>query len=178
MTISHSLLSEYWEQAKVSFQVWGRHFKKWWYFYLPVILAFSVFSMLYSVNINTSQSLKGKIFVTERNVLPDRRGEYVSFYWSGNIPYPKGTRFTKRVAGIPGDEVTVVGRDVFVNGNFVGKAKEQSKKGMPLEVIKPGKIPEGYLFVQGDHIDSLDSRYAICGLVNIKSVIGRSYLVF
>ena len=178
MVIQQNFLYEYWDRAKVSFRLWGIHLKRRWYFYVLPIFAFAVFHYFYMISVNVSQSLKGSFFITVRNVLPDKRGDYVSFFWLGDINYAKGVQFTKRVAGIAGDEVIVVGRNVFVNGNFIGMAKEVSKRGMPLEVIKPGRIPDGYIFVQGDHKDSLDSRYALCGLIDMKNVIGKSYLVF
>ena len=59
----------------------------------------------------------------------DREPSAHIFYWHGGGPYAPGTIFLKRVAGVAGDEISVQGREVFVNGKLVGTAKETSRAG-------------------------------------------------
>lgn len=60
--------------------------------------------------------------------------------------YPglRGQPFFKQVIGMAGDEVTVDGRDVYVNGQLVGPAKARTFDGRPLAPIHSAAIPEGH----------------------------------
>ena len=108
-----------------------------------------------------------------RCVFIERDG-YVSFTWAGGGPYPKGLGFVKIVKGIPGDVVTVQGRDFYVNGVKVATAKERSLKGQPLDLGPTGIIPPGHYFVWTPHKDSLDSRYQLTGWVKKEQITGRA----
>ena len=105
------------------------------------------------------------------------RGQFVLYRFEGAAvaDYPGLARqpFFKVVRGLPGDAVTVAGRDVFVAGEFVGRAKTQAFDGRPLAPIAPVVIPPGFLFVQGLGADSFDSRYAASGLVRHDQLLGR-----
>lgn len=106
-----------------------------------------------------------------------RRGEFVLYRFEGSAvnEYPGLARqpFFKIVRGLPGDEVRVEGRHVFVGGELVGIAKIRTFDGRPLDPIAPGVIPPGTLFVQGLGPDSFDSRYASSGLVRQDQLLGR-----
>jgi conjugal transfer pilin signal peptidase TrbI len=105
------------------------------------------------------------------------RGQFVLYRFEGSAvaDYPglAGQPFFKVVRGLPGDAVTVSGRDVFVAGDYVGTAKAQAFDGRPLAPIAPVVIPPGFLFVQGLGADSFDSRYAASGLVHHDQLLGR-----
>jgi conjugal transfer pilin signal peptidase TrbI len=106
-----------------------------------------------------------------------QRGEFVLYRFEGSAiaQYPGLARqpFFKIVRGLPGDEVRVEGRNVFVGGERVGIAKTRTFDGRPLDPIAPGVIPPGTLFVQGLGPDSFDSRYAASGLVRHDQLLGR-----
>jgi conjugal transfer pilin signal peptidase TrbI len=106
-----------------------------------------------------------------------QRGQFILYRFEGAAvaDYPGLARqpFFKIVRGLPGDAVTVAGRDVFVAGEFVGSAKERAFDGRPLAPIAPVVIPPGLLFVQGLGADSFDSRYAASGLVRRDQLLGR-----
>ena len=103
------------------------------------------------------------------------RGDLIVYTFEGQAAerdYP-GLRhqpFFKRIAGIPGDAVTVRDREVFVNGVRVGRAKTQTFDRRPLEPIDSTVIPPGFLYVQGTSPDSFDSRYRSSGLVRQQDV--------
>jgi len=105
------------------------------------------------------------------------RGQFVLYRFEGPAvaDYPGLARqpFFKIVRGLPGDAVTVSGRDVFVGGEFVGRAKDRAFDGRPLAPIASVVIPPGFLFVQGLGADSFDSRYAASGLVRHDQLLGR-----
>jgi len=89
----------------------------------------------------------------------------------------KGDGFIKYMVGVAGDRIEVVGRDVFLQTRqgrvYVGRAKEASRHGVPLQPIRPQTIPQGFVYVWAPHVDALDSRYAAMGLVPVSSFVGR-----
>jgi conjugal transfer pilin signal peptidase TrbI len=107
-----------------------------------------------------------------------RRGDIVSFRWHGAGPYGAGMPFLKQVIGLPGDVVTVDGRDMYVNGEKVSTAKEYSTRGVPLAVGMTGVIPEGRFYVHAPNPNSLDSRYLLTGWVPQEAVLGKAVLLF
>jgi type IV secretory pathway protease TraF len=69
------------------------------------------------------------------------------------------------------------GLDFFCGERFLGRAKEKTRKGVPLEPARAqGVIPPGMAFMVGDNKDSFDSRYF--GLVNKKSFVSRANGIF
>jgi conjugal transfer pilin signal peptidase TrbI len=103
------------------------------------------------------------------------RGDLVLYSFEGQASvadYPglRGQPFFKRVVGLPGDAVTVTGREVFVNGFAVGRAKTHTFDRRPLDPIEATVIPPGFLYVQGTSPDSFDSRYRSSGLVRQSDV--------
>lgn len=103
-----------------------------------------------------------------------KRGDIVIF------PYPldQNSDLIKRVIGIGGDEIQIIGETVYINGT-----EEQSdylyfdpSLLSPPENIKV-EIPEGKLWVMGDNRrNSKDSRY--WGFVDESKLKGRASLVF
>ncbi|HEV2523950.1 MAG TPA: S26 family signal peptidase, partial [Gammaproteobacteria bacterium] len=61
---------------------------------------------------------------------------------------------------------------------YIAAVKSYSEAGLPLNPIPPGIIPQGYLFVQGTHPDSFDSRYEAFGLIPVSRVLARAYPLF
>lgn len=162
----------------VSFQRWFLHLRRRWYFYAIPAAAISVFLHYFSFGFNTTGSMNDKLFIISHGTLPERN-KAATFYWQREGFYPKGSKFTKWVVGIPGDRIRVEGKLVYVNDQLVGEAQTFSKRtGIVLKIIQPGVIPEGYYFVKGDHNDSLDSRYQNAGLISKDQFIGRAYAIF
>ncbi len=153
------------------------HLRHWSIAYLVVAAAAILFETHFALGLNSSESLPNRVFLIHKGELP-ARGQYVAFRWSGGGPYPAGVTFVKILAGVPGDIVTRVHRDFFVNGEFVGTAKTQSRLGVPLEVGPTGALPLGRYYVRAPHPDSLDSRYQLTGWVAESQMIGRAYALF
>jgi len=123
-----------------------------------------------------------------------RPGEFVEFRTRDLRPYyPAGTLFTKEIAAVPGDRLTRLGRDFYINGRYVASGRETDSQGRPAHLFTPpsvpvplstglawngicrealaNRVPDGALFVLGTHERSFDSRY--WGLVGSEEIIGR-----
>lgn len=113
---------------------------------------------------------------------PLQRGDFIVYQFDGaaqrTYPGLRAQPFFKQVRGMPGDRVTVVGRQVFVNGVPVGVAKTHTFDRRPLAPIAETVIPPGCYYVQGTHPDSFDSRYRESGLVRADQVIGKVIPLF
>ncbi len=130
------------------------------------------------------------------------RGDVMVFRFPSN---PK-VNFIKRVVGLPGDELKIVGRNVYINGTklaqtLADEAHQTRDTGRGyvsnryLEQLGDvthdillrrggrgskgfeGKVPEGHYFVLGDNRDnSRDSRY--WGFVPNKNLVGRAFFIW
>ncbi|WP_298435685.1 conjugative transfer signal peptidase TraF [Ottowia sp.] len=162
----------------------GHHMRRRWYIYLPV---FGIWALAYvrlffdatprvPVLFNWTPSLPYKLAVLHSGSSPLRRGDFVVFAFAGSgardYPGLAGQPFFKIVRGLPGDTVTVDGREVRINGEPVGVAKTHTFDRRPLDPIAAGVIPPGCYYVQGLSPDSFDSRYRQSGLVRAEQVIG------
>jgi signal peptidase I len=113
-----------------------------------------------------------------------KRGEVVVF----NSP-ADGTRLVKRVVGLPGDIVEMVGERLYINGKPLQYEVEDGRLieslGQHRHAVQfipgvaamrdfgPFTIPAGEYFMLGDNRDnSADSRYF--GTVRLDQILGRS----
>ena len=160
------------------------HARRRWYLYLPV---FAIWGLAYTrlfldptprvpLLFNWTPSLPYRAALLQYGPHTLQRGDFIVFAFAGEAQshYPglRGQPFFKIVRGVPGDVVTVTGRQVAVNGQSVGVAKTQAYDRRPLSPIAPTVIPPGHYYVQGTHPDSFDSRYRESGLVRAEQVIG------
>ena len=167
-----------------------RHMRVRWYLYLPV---FAVWAFAYArvfidptprvpVLFNWTPSLPYSVALVQYGPHTLQRGDYVVFAFAGEAQsaYPglHGQPFFKIVRGMPGDVVTVEGRVVAINGEFVGQAKAHTYDRRPLEPIAATVIPPGHYYVQGTSPDSFDSRYRASGLVRAEQVLGTVVPLF
>lgn len=167
-----------------------RHMRVRWYLYLPV---FTVWGFAYirmftdptprvPLLFNWTPSLPYRVALMQYGPHKLQRGDYIVFAFDGEAQanYPGLSRqpFFKIVRGLPGDVVTVSGRTVAVNGQFVGIAKTHAFDRRPLDPIAPSVIPPGYYYVQGTSADSFDSRYRSSGLVRTEQVLGTVLPLF
>jgi signal peptidase I len=135
------------------------------------------------------------------NHTPDR-GDIIVFRWPPNTSYD----FIKRVIGLPGDKISYVDKELFVNGKKIPQVflknstaedesgdewqaleKEEDLEGIKHHIfinsLKPSQnyhdiiVPEGMYFVMGDNRDdSADSRF--WGFVPEKNIVGKAILVW
>lgn len=161
-----------------------RHMRRRWYLYLPV---FGIWTLAYMrlffdatprvpVLFNWTPSLPYKVALLHSGQHALRRGDFIVFAFAGNgardYPGLAGQPIFKMVRGLPGDTITVDGREVRINDELVGIAKTHAFDRRPLEPIASGVIPPGCYYVQGLSPDSFDSRYRASGLVRAEQVIG------
>ncbi|WP_226002377.1 signal peptidase I [Paenibacillus sp. BJ-4] len=98
--------------------------------------------------------------------------------------------FIKRVIGVAGDKIQYQGDNLYVNGKKVeesyiqGAIQAAHAKGelynnvdFPNGTITDSKVPEGYIFVMGDHRNNSRDSRAI-GFVSIKDIVGRADVIF
>jgi conjugal transfer pilin signal peptidase TrbI len=153
------------------------HLRRWVLAYLLLAVAWSFLCSHFRLGLNTSPSLPHTLFLIHKGA-PPQHGDYVAFRWPGGGPYPAGVSFVKIVAGMPGDAVTRVEREFFVNGVTMGTAKTVSRRGEPLAPGPTGILPAGRYYVRAPHPDSLDSRYRLTGWIDASQIIGRAYALF
>jgi conjugal transfer pilin signal peptidase TrbI len=149
-----------------------------WYAYLPIALVWLVAQ--HYLLFNWTASLPYFVVWLRPSTNSFARGDLIVYRYDGDelMQLKKGQRFFKRVAGIPGDRVTVADRRVLINGIDVGIAKQYTLDGHRLEPLSPGVIPAGYFYVQGTHEMSFDSRYRTSGLVHVSQIVGKVAVIF
>ena len=110
-----------------------------------------------------------------------KRGDVVVFIF----PMDRSKDFIKRVIGLPGDEIKIVNKKVYVNGRpFVDPPGVQHTDPnilpasvSPRDNFGPIKVPPGKIFVMGDNRDqSFDSRF--WGFVPLKDVKGKAFIIY
>jgi signal peptidase I len=114
------------------------------------------------------------------NIRDPRRGDVIVFEY----PEDPSKDFIKRVIGVPGDEVQVINKRVYVNGNpydnphEVHKEKELfPKEQNPRDNFGPVRVPENSYFVMGDNRDrSYDSRF--WGFVKNAKIKGLAFIKY
>ena len=143
-------------------------------FFAPIALLYMI-SLFWMIAINQTGSLQYTLFLVRKSVLPVK-GQYIIFRAPGNGLYNKP--FIKLVGGVEGDAVTRDGYSYYVNGKYIGKAKEFSKSGNPVKLGPVGDIPQGNYFVYTNNKDSYDSRYEEIGWVKSSNIIGVAYPIY
>ena len=163
--------------------VWAavrRHPLAWGAFALVAMAGF-VFSHFYWLRFTLTESMPWHLVLVEKAPPAPgslKRGDLVAWRWQGGLIYPEGAVFLKVVKGLPGDRVSTFGRDFYVNGEYVGRAKVVSRLGQTLTANQPGTVPAGHYYLYAPHRDSLDSRYAATGYVAHERILGRAYGLF
>ena len=109
-----------------------------------------------------------------------KRNDVIVFIY----PVDKSKDFIKRVIGLPGDKVEILGHKVLINGKAFddkygyfapdeGNASHQNNA----TKIGPILVPEGQYFVMGDNRDhSYDSRF--WGFVPSRSIKGKAFIIY
>lgn len=139
--------------------------------------------------VTTTKSLNKRIFFIDRgrHVEKLKTGDYVMFSLlkskkENDLPEKLikmieddgGYSQIKRIGCSAGEKLKTIGNDYYCENKLIAKAKDYSLRGEKLKKFEfSGKIPEGYIFLVGDHADSYDSRYF--GLIKVKDIIATVY---
>ncbi len=96
------------------------------------------------------------------------RGDVIAFYYNNKI-------LLKRVAGLPGDQVTIDDEgNVIVNGDKLDEPYVMEKSFGECDIDFPYQVPDGKYFVLGDHRStSVDSRSRSVGCIPSDLVVGK-----
>jgi len=112
------------------------------------------------------------------------RGDVIVFHPQGRTDE---TPYIKRVIGVGGDRVEIAEGGVSINGvpvdetayTYAAPGQNEPTFPTPLRGTSEWDVPEGQLFVLGDHRQaSTDSRRESVGLVDVEDVVGRAWLRF
>ncbi|MEO0622228.1 MAG: signal peptidase I [Pseudomonadota bacterium] len=123
-----------------------------------------------------SRCLEGWLFLVDLRDRTIARGGFVAFRPPTSVAehYARPVAFLKRVAGLPGDRVTIGPDRTIVNGQEVGQGLALATR---LEVdaqdlVRSFAVPEGAVFLMGDTVDSYDGRY--WGPLPASEIIGEA----
>ncbi|MBF2735850.1 MAG: S26 family signal peptidase [Betaproteobacteria bacterium AqS2] len=139
------------------------------------VVAIAAIQERWRLGVNVTDSLPGQVFLIDagRRDGPFVRGEVVAFRFDGSRwGYPADAVWAKRVAGLPGERVAVVGGVVFVAGARVAVLDPGVLARGGVKPLPAGAVPPGMLFVLGASADSFDSRYAEFGFLPEEDVLG------
>ncbi len=101
-----------------------------------------------------------------------QRGDIIVFNPKG----VSGTRFIKRIIGLPGETVEIHGGKVFVDSNALD---EEYIKAPPQGTYGPYYVDEDEYFVLGDNrTNSSDSRFPYVGMVERSFIAGKAFWVY
>jgi signal peptidase I len=165
---------------------------KWFKFKIFVVIALIVIGGAAIPNyfaVTTTPSLDKRIFfiVKSRQIEKLKKGDYVMFSLlkskpEGDLP-AKLVRMIKdegedsqikKIGCVAGEELKNIGNEYYCKNKLIAKAKEYSLGGERLKKFEfSGKIPEGEMFLVGDHVDSYDSRYF--GFIKATDIIATLY---
>ena len=109
-----------------------------------------------------------------------QRGDIIVFKY----PVDPHKDFIKRVIGIPGDEIEIRDKKLYVNQKQVNDdygvytdSRILSASVRPRDNFGPVTVPEQSLFVMGDNRDeSFDSRF--WGFVDYKALNGKAFIIY
>lgn len=99
-----------------------------------------------------------------------KQGDILSFYYNNRI-------LVKRVIAFPGDYVDIDDAgNLYVNGELLDEPylSDKSKAKGECDISLPYQVPDGRIFVCGDHrATSVDSRSTTVGCVAEEQIVGK-----
>ena len=109
-----------------------------------------------------------------------QRGEIIIF----EFPKDPSKYFVKRIIGLPGEKVEIIGKKIYIDGNLFNDKygfyeNQDVRRGKPIGKCPfcSSTVPVGHYFVLGDNREnSPDSRY--WGFVPLESIVGKALYVY
>ena len=97
-----------------------------------------------------------------------QKGDIISFYYNNKV-------LVKRVIALPGEWVDIDDAgNIYVDGTLLDEPYLQEKALGECDIDMPYQVPEGRLFVCGDHRStSVDSRSSTVGCVAEEQIAGK-----
>lgn len=107
-------------------------------------------------------------------VLPHeiKRGDIVAIQ-GHTYKYLGQKHYAKRVVGLPGDPIHRE-QDILTVGTRHLSLMDKTLEWQPLTPITLTVVPKEHVFVAGDHVRSIDSRYEEFGLVFQRNIFGKA----
>ena len=91
--------------------------------------------------------------------------------------HSKNTYYIKRIIGLPGETVQIVGDDIYINGELLEEDYGKEPMQDAGRAAQPITLGEDEYFVLGDNRNnSSDSRSASVGNVERSQIVGRAWL--
>lgn len=99
------------------------------------------------------------------------RGDICCISWQNK-------KLLKRVIGLPGDIINIEeDGDVYVNGEYLTENYVTDKSQGVCDIEFPYQVPDGKLFVLGDHrATSIDSRSETIGSIGKEQIVGHTLI--
>lgn len=106
------------------------------------------------------------------------RGDYLIWKPYGTLAQVKDEFILKRVAGVPGDHLTIANNKIIINGQLVatGLLLHPLYNMQPSQFYKDEIIPSHEYFMLGTNPFSNDSRY--WGYLDASHIDGKAYRLF
>jgi signal peptidase I len=109
----------------------------------------------------------GQIVLAVKNA-DFKNGDVAAFYYNNKV-------LLKRVIGLPGDQIVIdADGNVTVNGETLEEPYLSEKSLGQCDIEFPYQVPDGKLFVMGDHRStSVDSRSSAVGCIADEFIVGK-----
>lgn len=136
-----------------------------------VLIAVLLLPVLQITGTSMTETLHDGDIVLAVKMKDFKTGDVIAFYYNNNI-------LIKRVIAAEGDWVDVKPNgDVYVNNELLDEPYVTDKAFGECDVAMPYQVPEGTLFVMGDHrATSIDSRSSTVGCVGGDLLVGKLFL--
>lgn len=157
---------------------------EYWIWALPLILALWLmisYTRFTECSSGSLKSLRYALFVKSSSFA---HGDIVYLQGYQAIYIKRAKNLAKRVLGIPGDRIERQTQNLKIIPQnqkslpTILPLLNKTQKGEPLTPLFLSSIPEGYVFVSGDHLRSFDSRYEEFGLVPIEKIWGKAVFIW
>ena len=135
---------------------------------VAVLVATLLLPVLRIYGTSMTPSLKEGDIVVSVKGMDFRRGDVVSFYYNNKI-------LVKRVIAFEGEWVNIdEDGNLYINGTLLEEPYITEKALGKCDIQLPYQVPEGRIFVAGDHrATSVDSRSTTVGCVFEEQIVGR-----
>ncbi len=146
-----------------------------------LLLADRLIAPHYRLAYNESDSLPGTLFLVKVGKLPKcgpEAGEHAQFRMRKDARWYQGDRLLKVAKGCPGDVLSIVDRQIYINDWPAGEAVPALNDGTPMAMITAGTIAEGHYYMWASHPASFDSRYAEFNVIPSQQIIGAATRIF